>query len=83
MRSKMIVIYTIKKEAQEIDLHLTKIKMPTFQYFSFKHSLSEERIAAIHTNELINVKARYETLFNVNLELNMKYKNNKKPLAKY
>ena len=52
--------------------------MPIFQYFSFKHSSCEERIAAIHTNELINVKARYETLFNVNLELNVKYENNKK-----
>ena len=81
MRSKIIVVYAIEKEAQEIDLHLTKIKMPTFQYFSFKHSSSEERITAMHANKLINVKARYEMLFNVNLELNVKYENNKKNIG--
>ena len=77
----MLVVYAIEKEAQEIDLNLTRIKTLMFQYLSFKYSSSEERIVAIHTNELINIKARYEMIYNENLKMNVKYENKIKTLG--
>ena len=73
MRSKMMVVYAVEKEASKIDLQLTSMDTPTFQYLSFKHSSSEEQLGAMHTNEVINVKAHFETLYNVNLEQDVKY----------
>ena len=81
MRSKMIVVYTIEKYINQIDLQLTRMKTTTYQYFSFKHSSPEERIAAMHANELINVKAWYETLYNVKVETSVKYNNEEKSLG--
>ena len=69
MKSKIIVVYAVEKHVNELDLQLVKMQSTTFQYISFKHSGPEERIAAMHANELINVKARYETLYNVNTEM--------------
>ena len=74
MRSKMMVVYAIEKEANQIDLQLTTINTPICQYLSFKYSSAEERIAAIHANEMINIKARYKTLYDVNLETEVMYK---------
>ena len=60
---------------------MTKINTPTFQYLSFKHSSVEERITAMHVNKLINIKARYKTLYNVNVDQTVKYEENKKKLG--
>ena len=44
-----------------------------YQYLSFKHLSAEERIAAMHANEIINVKAWYKILYNINLETEVMY----------
>jgi len=76
-----MVVYAMEKEASKIDLQLTSMDIPTFQYLSFKYSSSEERLGAMHANEVINVKARFETLYNVNLEQDMKYQEKTKMLG--
>ena len=35
------------------------------KHVSFAHATSEERLAAMHCNEMKNAKASYKTLFNV------------------
>ena len=64
----MLVAYTIEDEAEEIDLELIKVDNPKFKYILFKYSLVEERIAAIHANEMVNIKARYEMLYDIGLD---------------
>ena len=40
---------------------------PNFKYLLYKRSTSSKRIASMHSNDMINVKARFETLYRVNL----------------
>ena len=68
-----MVVHAIEKEANQIDLQLTMINTPTCQYLSFKHSSAEERMVAMHANEMINFKAQYKTLYNINLETEVMY----------
>ena len=77
----MIVACAVEKHANEIDLQLTKIESSTFQCFSFKHSVPEERIATMHANKLINVKARHETLCEVNTNMKAKVQGETKSIG--
>ena len=40
----------------------------TIRYVSYQYTISAERIASMHANECKNIKARYETLFNINID---------------
>ena len=44
---------------------LTELKIDGIRHVSFKHTTTEDRLAAMHYNEMKNVKARYENLCNV------------------
>ena len=48
----MLVVYTIESEAEEIDVNLLQMDNPIFKYLSFHHSMAEQRIATMHTNEM-------------------------------
>ena len=60
------MIYVVEDEAKWIDDQLFKSSFSKFKYISFKLSSSAARLAAMHTNEMINVKSRFETLCEVN-----------------
>ena len=81
VRSKIIVVCAIENKVNDVYLKLTKMKSTTHQHVSFKNSSPEERVAATHANELINVKARYETLRDVKIETSAKHKNETKRLG--
>ena len=40
---------------------------------SFKHSVSEERIIVMYTNEMINIKAWYKILNEIDIDQVVKY----------
>ena len=76
MHSKTIIMYSIKREADNIDQKLMQIKNPRIQYISFKQSTVEKRISTIHTNVIINIKVWFETLYNIRKNTKVKYKEN-------
>ena len=49
--------------SKKIDEMLTELKMDGLKHVSLKHATTEERLVAMHCNEMKNVKARRETLF--------------------
>ena len=59
----MFIIFAVEDEAQSIDQILHKTAFEGFQYLSFKLNDSSARISAMHANELINVRVRFETLY--------------------
>ena len=61
------MIYTIESEAKEINKLLYDLKSPRYKYFSYKNTSFKDRLAAMHFNEMKNVKAQYEILFNIKL----------------
>lgn len=67
-RSKVLAIYAVEREAKEIDEVLCDLKSPRYSYMSYKHTTSDERLAAMYRNDRNNIKSRYETLFEVNLK---------------
>ena len=44
---------------------LTELKIDRVRHVYFEHKSTEERLAETHCNEMENIKAHYETLFNV------------------
>ena len=72
-RSKVLAVYAIEKEAENIDAQLKRLKSKRYRYLSYKFHSSDERMGAMHYNDVINVKARYETL--IDASLNEKIKN--------
>ena len=67
-KSKVLTIYTLEKEANEIDLQMYHSEFKKFQYLSYKYSTSTQKMAAMNSNELLNVKARFKILYNTKLE---------------
>ena len=68
IQSKVLMIYTIQDEAKETDQKLFSTTFKKFKYVSFKLSSSLQRLAAMHSNEMKNPKAKYETLFEIQLK---------------
>ena len=69
-------MHVISSKVKEIDKSLTNLNINRISYVSFKHSSVEFRMVAIHKNEIINVKARYEILHNI--KKTQKVKRNRK-----
>lgn len=63
----MLVVYGLEDEANRIDMELLCKKHSGFPYVSCKRSTMQQRIAAMHCNDVINVKSRYEILFNASV----------------
>ena len=66
--SKALVVYGLEAEANRIDIELVTQKYKGFKYISHERSNSQQRITAMYYNNMINIKARYEILFNANVE---------------
>ena len=67
-RSKVLSVYVIEKKALEINEECSKLTNNRYQFVSYRKTTSEERLASIHHNEMTNVKARYESLYNASLK---------------
>ena len=67
-RSKVLVLYAISSEINTVNESLSKIINTRYQYVSYRKTTSEERLASMHHNEMMNIKARYESLHNAKLK---------------
>lgn len=67
-RSKALVIYATENEAEKIDKKLKNMKSKRYRYLSYRLNTSEDRMGAMHYNDVINIKARYETLIDASLD---------------
>ena len=63
-RSKVLVIYATEEKADQINEKLSTIKSKRYRYVSYKKTTSEERLASMHFNDMKNIKAQYESMFN-------------------
>ena len=79
-RSKVLTVYAIENEAQDVDERLCEIKSLRYTYVSYRNTTSKERLTAMYHNDKKNVKARYETLVNVNLKVEVWDNKNEKYL---
>jgi len=66
-RSKVLIVYTISSEAKTINERLCKAKFSRYKYISYKNTTSDIRLASMHSNEMKNLKAKYETIYNMSL----------------
>ena len=66
-RSKVLMIYAIISEADNVDKSLENIESERYLYVSFKRISSNNRLVAMQLNEIVNTKLRYETLFKAKL----------------
>jgi len=66
--SKVLSIYAVEDEAEEVDNIIYNTKFKNMQYVSYRLSDSAQRLAAMHLNEMINVKSRFETLYETKLD---------------
>ena len=74
LRSRVLVVYAIESEAKEIDEWLSeKVQEKRYRYISYRNSPSQEKLSAMYFNDMKNVKAKYETLFNVQLKDEVMY----------
>ena len=67
IRSKDLMIYATISEANNVDKSLENIESERYLYVSFKRISSNNRLVAMHLNEMVNTKLRYETLFKAKL----------------
>jgi len=67
-RSKVLTVYVIENKAREINDEFSKLINTRYQFISYRKTTSDERLAGMHHNEMTNVKARYESLYNASLK---------------
>ena len=67
-RSKVLVAHVIETEAREVDEMLCLTQSPRFKHTSCRQTTSQDRLVAMHANEMKNGCRKYETLENVNLK---------------
>jgi hypothetical protein len=65
--SKVLMVYATENDADQINEEFSKLKLGYYQYVSYKKISSDKRLGSIHYNEMINIKARYEILFDASL----------------
>jgi len=63
----VLAIYAVQDEAKEVDEILCNLKSPRYSYISYQQITSNERLTVMYTNDRHNIKARYETLYDMNL----------------
>ena len=69
-RSKVLAVYAIERNASQINEDFSKLTNAStrHQFISYRKTTSEERLASMHHNEMTNIKARCESLFNASLK---------------
>ena len=75
-RSKVLVMHAIEQNAKEIDKILHSTMFKHFKHVSCRLSAPKQRLAAMHSNEMINIKSRFETLCQVSLHDKVVYEEN-------
>ena len=60
--SKVLMINALQDEANQIDQDFCTAEFDSFQHTSYRRSSTSQRLAAMHMNEIINIKSRFETL---------------------
>ena len=78
VRSKVLTINVMSSHSKKRYEMLTELKINGIKHVSLKHATTEERLAAIHCNEITYFKARHDTLFNVRKRQLIKTKNETK-----
>ena len=63
VRSKVLKMNAKSPNSEKTEEMLTELKMDGMKNASYSHTTSEERLAAMHCNEMQNAKARYRALF--------------------
>ena len=54
-------------KASDIDFAMVNSEFQNFICAPCKHSTSTQRMATMHSNKIVNIKAKFETLHGVNL----------------
>lgn len=67
-REMVLMTYAIESKAKEVNELMGNTEDPKHRYASCRNVSSDERLAATHFNSMKNIKARCETLFNVNAQ---------------
>ena len=67
-RSKVLSVYAITSAVKEINEKLCVAKFSRYKYILYKNTNLDTRLASMHTNEMKNIKVRYETIFNTSLK---------------
>ena len=67
-KSKVFMVYALDNEAQYINKQIYDNTFKGFQYLSYKFDNSSSRMEAMHANEMINVKARFEILYGAKVD---------------
>ena len=74
LKTKALIVYAIEREAKVIDeILIENVDNMRYRYVSYRNSPSQEKLAAMHHNEMANGKAKYETLYNINLKDEVRY----------
>ena len=74
LRSRVLVVYVVEGKAQQIDELLNdQIREDRYRYISYQNLPSQEKLLAMYYNDMKNVKAKYETLYNMNLKDEVMY----------
>ena len=60
--------HALEGEAENIDEQMCETTFTGFKYLSFKLNQPLVRIAAMHANDMQNVKARFETLYGAKVD---------------
>jgi len=63
-KTKALVLYAVENRAKELDAQLYSNQQKNFKYVSFKIAPSSYRLGAMQMNEWVNMKARFEILYN-------------------
>ena len=62
------MVHALEDEAANIDEQMCETTFTGFKHLSFKLNQSLVRIAAMHANDMQNVKARFETLYGAKID---------------
>ena len=65
---KVLMTFTIQLQVREINEKLFKTLFRRFKYTSFKYSDADQRLGAMHNNNITNIKGHFEMLYDINLD---------------
>ena len=77
-RSKVLVVYAVESMATQINDTLCKMTSPRYLYCSYKNTDPNERETAMYRNDRHNINAKYESIYNANLEDKVWVESNRK-----
>ena len=79
--SKVLMMCALEDEANTADKTMFDTEFKRFQHVSYKLTSSKQRLASMHANEMNNEKARFETLYETQVEDKVFVENEKIALA--